>query len=274
MERLMSSDAVPAFYHRDDIVAALRAALDRSGRTMAGLHAEDFAGFDQFHLRGLAATLDLLQLAQARHGERMLDLGGGLGGSARVAASRAACHVTVVDATPAFCEAGEEITRWLRLEDRVHFLVGDATAPPVPDASFDVVWTQHASMNIPDKAALYHAAARALVPGGRFVLHDVMGDDGMEGLHYPLPWADSSELNALLHVDAQRQLIREAGFTERAWHDVTEQTLEWLVRRREPPPASPLGPNLLFGDDATRMFDNLRRNIDERRIRVIQAAFD
>jgi MPBQ/MSBQ methyltransferase len=271
----MPSDPIPAYYHRDDIVGTLRTVLAETGRTPDGMHVEDFAGFDQIHLRGLAATLDLLQLAQLKHGERMLDLGGGLGGSARVAATRTGCQVTVVDVTPAFCAAGEEITRWLHLEERVHFLVGDATAPPVPDASFDVVWTQHVSMNIPDKAALYHAAARALVPGGRFVLHDVMGDEGLDGLHYPVPWAASRELSALMPVDEQRRLIRAAGFTERAWHDVTDQTLEWLVKRREPPLASPVGPHLLFGDEeAGRMFGNLRRNIEERRIRVIQAAFD
>lgn len=270
----MPSDPVPTHYHRDDIIGALRAALAQVGRTPAGMHADDFAGLDQLHLRGLAATLDLLQLAQVKHGERLLDLGGGLGGSARVATSRTGCHVTVVDITPAFCEAGEEITRWLHLEERVQFRIGDATAPPVPDASFDVVWTQHASMNIPDKAALYHAAARALVPGGRFVLHDVMGDEGMDGLHYPVPWAASPAQSALMRVEEQRRLIRTAGFTERAWHDVTDQTLEWLVKRREPPQASPVGPHLILGEDAGRMFGNVLRNIEERRIRVIEAAFD
>jgi SAM-dependent methyltransferase len=270
----MPSDTVPAHYHRGDIVAALQEVMAQSGRAPADMHADDFAGLDQLHSRGLAATLDLLQLARVKHGDRVLDLGGGLGGSARVVASRTGCHVTVVDVTPALCAAGEEITRWLLLEHLVQFRVGDAAAPPVADASFEVVWTQHASMNIADKAALYHAAARALVPGGRFVLHDVMGDEGMDGLHYPVPWAASADLSALMPADEQRELIREAGFTERAWHDVTELTLEWLVRRREPPLASPMGPHLLFGDDAGTMFTNLRRNIEERRIRVIQAAFD
>jgi len=268
------TDAIPTHYHRDGILAALRAALAQMGRTPSGITPEDLAGFDQIHLRGLAATTELLQLAGVTRGERVLDLGGGVGGSARVAASRTGCRVTVVDITPTFCEVGAEITRWARLDDHVRVLLGDATAPPVPDAGFDVVWTQHASMNIPDKAALYQAAARALAPGGRFVLHDVMGGDRWDALHYPVPWASHAGLSALMHVEEQRRLIQRSGFTERAWHDVTESTRSWLAERIASPSRSPIGQQILLGDAVGTALANVLRNIEEDRIRVIMAGFD
>lgn len=270
----MSGDAVARQYHRDDLLGALTRALAEAGHSPADVQVEDLAPFDQFHLRGLPATLELLELARVQPGERVLDLGGGVGGSARVLATRAHCHVTVVDLTPAFCEAGETITRWLHLEERVRFLVGDATAPPVPDASFEVVWTQHASMNIPDKPALYRAAARALVPGGRFVMHDVMGDDGMEHLHYPVPWAAHAGVSSLMHWEEQRRLIRDAGFTERAWRDGTAETQAWLAERAASPQRLPLGPQILLGEATAAAFANLLRNFAEGRIRVVQASFD
>jgi len=37
----------------------------------------------------------------------------------------------------------------------VTYRQGDALDLPFPDGAFDVVWTQHAAMNIPDKATLY-----------------------------------------------------------------------------------------------------------------------
>jgi len=270
----MTTDGVTAHYHRDDLLGTLIRGLASMGRTPAEVQGDDLAPFDQFHLRGLTATLELLELAGVSPGMRVLDLGGGVGGSARVAASRLGCHVTVVDLSPGFCEVGEEITRWLHLEDRVRFLVGDATAPPVPDASFDVVWTQHASMNIPDKTGLYHAAARALVPGGRFAMHDIMGDDGMEGLHYPVPWASSAELSALMHADLQRALIRSAGFSEVAWRDLTAETHAWLEERLPTVAESPIGSRLLVGERTKDAFTNLTRNLAEGRLRVVQAVFD
>jgi len=270
----MTIDGVVAHYHRDDLLGILLRGLASVGRTPADVRGDDLAPFDQFHLRGLTATLELLELAGVSHGMRMLDLGGGLGGSARVAASRLGCHVTVVDLSPEFCEVGEEITRWLHLEDRVRFLIGDATAPPVPDASFDVVWTQHASMNIPDKAELYHAAARALVPGGRFAMHDIMGDDGMEGMQYPVPWATSVEQSALMHADLQRGLIRAAGFTELVWRDLTAETHAWLEERLPTITQSPIGSRLLVGERTKEAFTNLARNLANGRLRVVQAVFD
>jgi SAM-dependent methyltransferase len=268
------ADSVTAHYSRADIIGALRRALEGIGRTPADVQLDELAPFDQFHLRGLPATLELLALSGVRQGERLLDLGGGVGGSARIAASRLGCHVTVVDLSPAYVEAGIEITRWFGLDGRVRFLVGDATAPPVPDASFDVVWTQHASMNIADKRALYHAAARALVPGGRFALHDVMGGDRMEELEYPVPWASSAALSALMHADEQRRLILEAGFTERAWHDVTRETHDWLAERLASPTRSPVGLQLLLGDSIRDALANVLRNMAAGRVRVIQAVFD
>jgi len=75
--------------------------------------------------------------------------------------------VTGVDFTPEFVEVGNELTRRAGLADLVDIVHGDATALPFPPGSFDVAWTQHAAMNIADKAGLYHELRRMVKPGGR-----------------------------------------------------------------------------------------------------------
>jgi SAM-dependent methyltransferase len=57
---------------------------------------------------------------------------------------------------------GADLTRRTALADRVEFRHGNARALPFADASFDIVWTQHSSMNIDDKATLYAEAHRVL----------------------------------------------------------------------------------------------------------------
>jgi ubiquinone/menaquinone biosynthesis C-methylase UbiE len=61
-----------------------------------------------------------------------------------------------------------------RLADRVSFACGNELAMPSPDGSFDAVWTQHASMNIPDKMHLYSELARVVCRGGRFAPFDAL----------------------------------------------------------------------------------------------------
>lgn len=44
---------------------------------------------------------------------------------------------------------------------------------PFEDGSFDIVWTQHASMNIADKEKLYSEIYSVLKPMGRLVIYDI-----------------------------------------------------------------------------------------------------
>ena len=94
-----------------------------------------------------------------------LDIGSGLGGPARLLARRVGCQVVGLDLTPELCEVAADLTRRVHLEDRVEIRQGDALALPFDDGSFDVAWTQHASMNIADKGRLYAEAPPGAAPG-------------------------------------------------------------------------------------------------------------
>ena len=66
------------------ILAAIRAAgLNPEQR----LSPEELGALDHFHTGGFSASLELLELAQVRADDRILDIGAGLAGSARLLAS-------------------------------------------------------------------------------------------------------------------------------------------------------------------------------------------
>jgi 2-polyprenyl-3-methyl-5-hydroxy-6-metoxy-1,4-benzoquinol methylase len=68
-----------------------------------------------------------LQLAGLGHGERVLDVGGGIGGPARTLAG-AGFSVTVLDLTEEFCRTGAALTERVGLASRVTFHHGNALA--------------------------------------------------------------------------------------------------------------------------------------------------
>ena len=268
--------AVRATYATADLGDAILAGLRAAGKDMDALRPDELAPVDQFHTGGRAATITLAARAGLTAGMRVLDVGGGIGGTARTLASAIGCTVTVLDLTEEYCRAGEMLTARTGLSDRVTFRHGDALALPFPDASFDAVWMQHASMNIPDKARLAVEVYRVLRPGGRFALHEVMAGP-VQPVHFPVPWAREPSASFLQPPETVRAVIRAAGFDELAWVDETDAARDWFRHRLAGAPAQsglpPLGIHLLIGADFGMRMRNILRNLDEERIAVIQAVF-
>jgi MPBQ/MSBQ methyltransferase len=210
-------------------------------------------GVHELHARGTEATHELATLADVQPGEAVLDVGSGLGGPARVLASRYGAEVVGLDLTPEYVEVAEELTREAGLDDRVRFVVGDATALPFDPASFDVVWTQHAAMNVAEKPRLYAELHRVLRRGGRLALYDVLAGEG--DATYPLPWASSPGLSFLVGEDTLDALLVSAGFQVSARRDVTAEAQRW---------ADGLGP------DAGPAFANFGAALADGRLRLLQ----
>lgn len=266
--------SVARHYGSTALAARIQAGLVTSGLDPASLTTADLAPLDQFHTGGAGATRELAQVAGVQPGMRVLDLGGGIGGPARTLASEFGCDVTVLDLTDEFCRAGEMLTASTALSAHVHFHVGDATHPPFDPASFDVVWTQHATMNIADKPALYRSATRLLRPGGTLVMHEITAGE-RKPVYFPVPWAPDDRISHLLDPDALRRTIEDAGFVARTWQDATPQAIEWFRTRLGSAPSTPppLGLHLLLGTAFRESFQNLLRNLEEDRVRVVVASF-
>lgn len=263
--------ALNAHYGADDLTAAILGALRAAGKDLNALTPRDLAPVDQFHLGGRRATLDLLRLAEVRAGQRVLDAGGGLGGTARTLALEAGCSVMVLDLTAAYLSAGQALTHPMGLAGQVSFAQGDATALPCASASFDVVWMQHSGMNIPDKARLYAEARRALAPGGRLALHEVFAGP-VQPVLFPAPWAGEPGLSHLSTPQEARSLLRAGGWREVAWQDVTAEALAWWRRSANVEAAVSL--RLIFGDEWEAMQRNLGQNLAEGRVVVGRAVWD
>lgn len=260
-----------------ELTTRILAALAAAGKDTAALDLEDLTPLDQFHLRGHQATCELAAEAGLTPGQRLLDIGSGIGGPARMLARDFGVEVTAVDLTEAFCRTAAELSALLPEAPAPGFVCADATRLPFPADRFDVVWTQHAAMNIPDKSALYRECLRVCRPGGRFLVYDVV--EGPAGdPYFPTPWASTPSGSFLIDAAELRRLVLAAGFRERAFRDLTAAAVAWNRERQarmaetEAQPA--LGTHLLMGPEFPRMVANIGRGLEEGRLGLAMGLFE
>ena len=259
---------------RDSLTARIVEALRESGRPSDELTYRDLIPVSELHNRGKQATVDLARLAEVQPAQHVLDVGCGIGGPARTLAAEFGCRVTGIDISDEFCSAAQSLNELVGLSDKISIRTADALALPFEDESFDIVWTQHVSMNIADKQALFTEMHRVLRPGGKLALHDVMAGP-VQPVHFPVPWAPDPSISFLAEPEESRALILATGFEELAWQDQTQLTEDWWQNVRErasgKPPA-PLNPSLVIGSQFPKMAHNMYLSIRERRIAIVQAV--
>jgi len=266
-------EQVEQHYTQGRILDSILGALRETGTDLARLTPEDLAPVDEFHVRGREATVELARRASLKPGSQVLDVGCGLGGSARYLAAERQCRVTGIDLTQEYVDVANALADMVGLSDNVAFRQASALEIPFGDASFDVVWTQHVQMNIADKRAFYLEIARVTRPKGLFLFHDIFRGDGGP-LHYPVPWAEDPSISFLAAPGEVRQILENLGFVIHDWVDKTEPSLQWVVAAIEKVKVSgppPLGPHLLMGDNAKTKLENAIRNLREGRFVVYQA---
>ena len=96
--------AVEAHYSASGIEARILAALRAVGLDPEQpLTPEQLGPLDHFHTGGFKASRELQELAQIRAEDRVLDIGAGLAGSARLLVAERDCRVDCVELSPDYC---------------------------------------------------------------------------------------------------------------------------------------------------------------------------
>jgi ubiquinone/menaquinone biosynthesis C-methylase UbiE len=229
-------------------------------------------GFNASSAANHAGLLDaILELAAPAAGERWLEAACGPGVVSRRLAPFAG-SVTGFDLTPAMIELARKEAAAAGL-DNVAFEVADATALPVPDASFDGAVTRFSAHHIPLAGRLFAELARVVAPGGAIVVVDHLADADRDA------YAWSQELERLrdpshwlsLTLGAARRTADAAGLTvERELIIPLELDFDdWLARGHADPAGQALAERALAERPSqAQCFEVVTQNDGARTLRL------
>lgn len=128
---------------------------------------------DSFHPGGARLTSRMAGALAVGPGQTVVDVASGRGASALQLARETGCEVVGVELSAESAAAAARVAEEAGLAGRVRFLVGDAEALPLGDASADGALCECAFCAFPDKEAAARELARVLRPGARLALADV-----------------------------------------------------------------------------------------------------
>ncbi len=256
----MTTDvAVTEHYAQPELLTAIERAVGRIGKTPDTVTVDELAPADEFHIGGRPATEHLFDQLAFEPEAHLLDVGCGIGGSARFAAGRVE-RITGIDLTPAFVETGNVLNRWVGLDDRIELRVGNALALDFPGAHFDGGYMIHVGMNIEDKTALMAEVARVLRPGGLFGIYDVMAASHGD-LAFPVPWAGDATTSHVAEPERYVQAAAAAGLTVIAHNDRREESKQFFDRLATQDGPPPLGLHLIMGPTVGTKVANMVANV-------------
>lgn len=190
---------------------------------------------ESMHPGGLALTERGARLAGIGADSRVLDAGCGVGASALFLAERFGCRVLGIDASPDSIERARSRAARSAARNRLDFRVGDLGRLALAGERFDAALAECVCSTLEPHADAVGTLARALGPGGRLVLSDVVRRGAIpDALRTPLGYALC--LGGCVSAEELAGALESRGFIVLAREDRTADLVAYArqIRRRLP----------------------------------------
>ncbi len=163
-------------------------------------------------------------------GSTVLDVGCGIGGSARILAQDYGFDVLAISISEAQIARARALTP-PSLAPRCRFAVMDALQLGLEEATFDAVWSVEASPHMPDKQRYADELLRVLKPGGLLALADWNRRDPADGGLSPLEgWVMRQLLEQWAHPEFASIPSLTANLCNSRWNrGLVVESADWTA---------------------------------------------
>lgn len=205
-----------------------------------------YTGKESDHVKAQVDMIEeALKFAGADQVKKAVDVGCGIGGSARYIARKYGASVKGITLSPFQRGRAEALATKEGLGDKAQFQVADALQMPFEDNSFDLVWSMESGEHMPDKKQFISELKRVATPGGKIVVvtwchRDLKpGEDltrvekallkFINSIYFLPPWVSVDDYVKLAN-EAGLQNVRRADWTENVtpfWPAVLKSSLKW-----------------------------------------------
>ncbi len=150
---------------------------------------------------------------------RIIDLGGGYGGSMRHLVRTYGSNAVVINLSEKENERGRQMNQDQGLADRIDIIDGAFEDVPYEDNSFECAFSEDSILHSPDREKVLREAYRVLKPGGEFVFTDPMQmEDVPEGVLQPI--YDRINLESLASPTFYWETAKKIGFEVSSYEDL------------------------------------------------------
>jgi len=174
----------------------------------------DLAGIPEETIMGLGCG-NPAAIADLKAGEVVLDLGSGAGVDVFLAANKVGLtgKAIGVDMTEEMVDKAEEITRNYGYRN-VEFRLGEMEKLPIEDESVDAIISNCVINLSPDKSKVFQEAYRALKPGGRLTVSDIVSERALPDEIKTDSNAWACCIGGALEQQEYLEKIKKAGFED------------------------------------------------------------
>lgn len=120
---------------------------------------------------GLETTKEIVAMLSLKPGQKVLDVGCGIGGSGFYMVKNFKVEVLGVDLSKNMIDTGKQRAQEFK-DDKVEFVVADITTADYKPESFDVIYSRDTILHIEDKKTLFANFFKWLKPGGELLISD------------------------------------------------------------------------------------------------------
>jgi SAM-dependent methyltransferase len=158
---------------------------------------------------------EVVRLLAPAKGERVVDLGAGMG-AATIEAARSGATVVAVEPMPYMRGILRMRRAWQPHRSTIRVMDGAAERIPLEDASVDALWTVNTIHHWTERDIAARELARVMKPGGRVLLVDEDFDDASHPEHRRVQERRERHGLHFDEVDPERvaDALRHAGFAE------------------------------------------------------------